>query len=184
MKDKMLIAPSSLLEKIKGNQNQKIQLILPTADPERELEHSLHAGIVELIRITWQECYWVNNREMSRVEFFKADFYKEFSHNVLLSVGELIKNAFEHGNGYDKSKVVSFAFWFTPHGIVLGCKDEGVFFSKKETVLAFKKKESFDSTSLRESSCNAGINIFYEDSDAIEVDSNQNSIFLAFILKQ
>ena len=175
--------PEELLKQVKFDQNGYWGIdIIPYIDTEIAMEIYTLAE-VEKIRALWMYRFRFSHHLDSQAfkEFEKQNKEQGFTQHSLLTVSELIKNFFEHGNKGRKGSLAYLAYWFTEKGIILGARDEGDFYSKPETAKKFEDKFTFEST--KDDPSGHGIKGFYDDSDFLRVVPEQNALFAGFLFK-
>lgn len=122
----------------------------------------------------------LNSRQLDNFE--KENKSQGFTQRSLVSISEMIKNTFEHGNKGKAGAVAHFGYWFTELGLIAGIRDEGDFYCKEETKRKFEQKERFLST--KEIPSGSGISrCLYSYSDFLRVVPEQNALFAGFLFK-
>lgn len=71
----------------------------------------------------------------------------EFGHDSLMVMGELVKNAARHGNGWDRTKSTEVAALFGTAGFIIGVRDEGDFYRQPKTKRLLETRQPIPSTS-------------------------------------
>lgn len=136
---------------------------------------------VEKIRSVWMTRFYLSHHldRKAYVDFEEQNKEQGFTQHSLLTVSELVKNFFEHGNKNKPHSVAYLGYWMTERGIILGARDEGIFYSDLKTAKKFEQKFMFEST--KEDPSVHGIEGFYDDSDFLQVVPNQNALFMGFL---
>lgn len=129
--------------------------------------------------LNYQYTKGINSRETAA--FQETNKANGFTQRSLLTVSEMIKNVCEHGNKNRLDSLTHIGYWITETGIVVGVRDEGVFYSKPETKELFEQKHRFEST--KDNPSGLGIIGFYDDADFLEVVPPMNAIFAGFLLE-
>jgi hypothetical protein len=137
---------------------------------------------IQKVKSLWVDYYqftFVDN--FHKLQAFKAKVESEnFTQRAFWVLSELIKNTFEHGNIHKNEALAWVGYWITTEGIVFGVKDEGDFYSKKETLEKFDLRERFLST--KELASGHGIKGCYRRGDFMKVCTEQNAFFIGFLL--
>lgn len=107
---------------------------------------------------------------------------QKYYHGVLSAIGEALFNAEARGNKCDPQKEVSVKLSFFDDFFVVGIKDEGCFYKNKDIkkLVENKQKLPIDLAPLFCDSSGNGMDIIYEFSDKIFVDSKNGILYLLF----
>lgn len=127
------------------------------------------------------ECLSPAIKCQGEIKNYDLDLQKYY-HNVLSAVGEALFNAEARGNNRDPNKKVYVKLSFFKDFFVVGVKDEGCFY-KNNNVKKFvenKQKLPVDLAPPFSDSSGNGMDIIYEFSDKIFVDSNNGILYLLF----
>jgi anti-sigma regulatory factor (Ser/Thr protein kinase) len=177
---KVYLPPKKFLEEIGYNtpkpfaadfSKYKAQHLIGSYNREGEIKED--TGKLELLIAAIQaqlEAYYLP---------FDFEQKKVFFYKVVEAGYEMVDNAVFHGNKCHPSKWALFSIFFGPEGVVLGCKDEGKFFSSKENIRKVEKKRNIKSTSASdfgEVSANVGMSILYRHADKIKI--KENTLFI------
>lgn len=140
----------------------------------------------EILRV--KELWMTNYRRVNELNSKQLDaFDKEnksqgFTQRSLVSLSEMIKNTFEHGNKGRVGALAHFGYWLTEEGVVVGIRDEGDFYSREETREKIEQKTRILST--KEIPSGSGISrCLYNYSDFLRVVPEQNALFAGFLFK-
>lgn len=174
--------PEEFLQKIDFSVGEQIWGIDMIPYLEARLAIDLYTlAQVEKIRSLWMNRFrFTHHLDSKAFEGFKEQNLSQgFTQHSLLSVSELIKNTFEHGNKNRPGTLAHLGYWISEMGIIIGVKDEGSFYSNTETVKKFEEKFRFQST--KNDPSGHGIEGLYRDSDFLKVVPEQNALFVGFL---
>lgn len=181
---KFLWPPQELLDSIRFTENGHWGI---TVIPYRESNDggSFYAlSEVVKIRESWVMNYLhiheLNSKQ--RDGFEKENRSQGFTQRSLVSLSEMIKNTFEHGNKNRVEAISHFGYWFTENGLVAGIRDEGNFYSQLETKEKIEKKVRIPTS--KDGPGGSGISrCLYTYSDNLRVRLEQNALFASFEFK-
>jgi anti-sigma regulatory factor (Ser/Thr protein kinase) len=181
---KMFLWPhKELLKKISFTENDYWGIdIIPCINQEYKTTVYPSAQIAKIKEL------WINNYRFTKgfgskeVNILEKTINDQgFSQNFGVSISELIKNTFEHGNKDKVESIAHFGYWLNIQGIIIGIKDEGEFYSRPEIFEKIQQKGWFAST--KEEPSGRGIEGLYGDSDFLYVAPEQNALFAGFLFK-
>ena len=159
--NRRLEPPSDLLSVI-GGEGHWIEFLFPTID----IHKSLFGHVAAMVYIAIREYYLLGLRST----FFLSRVTKVYV--------EMLENAMEHGNGGDKSKLVTVLLSLGPQGVLLGIQDEGPFFRYLENKQKLEDRVVIPSGRSPEEMGGYGLpNYLYRHADHIYVSVDQHALF-------
>lgn len=107
---------------------------------------------------------------------------EDYYHNVLSAITEALFNAEARGNKRDPQKEVFVRLSFFDEFFVVGIKDEGCFYKNKDIKKLVENKQKLpeDLAPPFYDSSGEGMNIIYEFTDKIFVDTKEGILYLLF----
>ncbi len=173
--------PDSLLEQIEVDSSWFMFTIPILAErPTMEVTSATIEGVRSFAQEYFRRVLDLELKEWHA--YLKSGTWFEFTHNFLLSLSELVKNVYEHGNKGMENSIAHLGIWFGKKGIIIGIRDEGDFYTLDSTRVAFEERQAIPST--KEDPSGHGTEIFCEHADYPVVRQDQNALFLGFKLKK
>lgn len=115
---------------------------------------------------------------------YKDRFTPEHSQYILVNLfSEPFRNAMSWGNKLDPTKDLVIALWFGEKGILVGFRDEGDHFSRKETKRIYENRLPV-TTSRVSGIGGAGTKRLYSKAHEILVATEENTLYATYLIPE